>query len=65
MTNLEYLQKKFNEDERSSLHEIELDMSYRKVIALEIIAEELCKYTIREENKYSGECCEQSHDHTG
>ena len=63
MTNLDYLEKMKKDDGDTYIEKA--DWVYRKLKALEIIAEELCKYTIREEYKYSGEYCEQSHDHTG
>ena len=73
MDNLEYLEKnrifKFDDELKAiesenfviSKSKIEL----RKLYALEIIAEELCKFNAREDNRYGSEDCEQSHDHTG
>jgi hypothetical protein len=61
MDNLEWLEEmKKQSDSVTGNH-----WKFRVMKALEIIAEELCKFNAREDNKYDNGYCEQSHDHTG
>jgi len=64
MNNLEYLESIKKADEKLTLKDIDW-FTHRKIKALEIIAEELCKLNSREDNKYNGDYAEQSHDHRG